>query len=46
MRSIAEFTKTTLIGGVLVLMPIYLSMLSRSATTAPSRSRYCLTSRS
>lgn len=27
MRAIAEFTKTTLIGGVLVLMPIYLSVL-------------------
>ena len=27
MRSIAEFTKTTLIGGVLVIMPIYLSVL-------------------
>ena len=27
MRSIAEFTKTTLIGGVLVLIPIYLSVL-------------------
>jgi uncharacterized membrane protein len=27
MRSIAEFTKTTLIGGVLVIIPIYLSVL-------------------
>jgi uncharacterized membrane protein len=27
MRTIAEFTKTTLIGGVLVLIPIYLSVL-------------------
>ena len=27
MRSIAEFAKTTLIGGVLVLLPIYLSIL-------------------
>ena len=27
MRSIAEFTKTTLIGGVLIIMPIYLSVL-------------------
>jgi uncharacterized membrane protein len=27
MRSIAEFTKTTLIGGVLVIMPVYLSVL-------------------
>jgi uncharacterized membrane protein len=27
MRTIAELTKTTLIGGVLVLMPIYLSVL-------------------
>ncbi len=27
MRAIAEFTKTTLIGGVLVLIPIYLSVL-------------------
>ena len=27
MRSIAEFTKTTLIGGVLVIMPIYLAVL-------------------
>jgi len=27
MRSIAEFTKTTLIGGVLVLIPVYLSVL-------------------
>src|SRR5215469_3587421 len=27
MRSIAQFTKTTLIGGVLVIIPIYLSVL-------------------
>jgi uncharacterized membrane protein len=27
MRAIAEFTKTTLIGGVLVIMPVYLSVL-------------------
>jgi uncharacterized membrane protein len=27
MRAIAEFTKTTLIGGVLVIIPIYLSVL-------------------
>jgi uncharacterized membrane protein len=27
MRSIAEFTKTTLIGGVLVIIPIYVSVL-------------------
>jgi uncharacterized membrane protein len=27
MRAIAEFTKTTLIGGVLVLIPVYLSVL-------------------
>ena len=27
MRSIAEFAKTTLVGGVLVLLPIYLSVL-------------------
>ena len=27
MRSIAEFTKTTLVGGVLVVMPVYLSVL-------------------
>jgi len=27
MRTIAEFTKTTLIGGILVLIPIYLSVL-------------------
>jgi uncharacterized membrane protein len=27
MRSIAEFTKTTLIGGILVIMPVYLSVL-------------------
>ncbi len=27
MRSLAEFTKTTLIGGVLVLLPVYLSVL-------------------
>jgi uncharacterized membrane protein len=27
MQSIAEFTKTTLIGGVLILLPIYLSVL-------------------
>ena len=27
MRSIAEFTKTALIGGVLVILPIYLSVL-------------------
>lgn len=27
MRAIAEFTKTTLIGGVLVVLPIYLSVL-------------------
>lgn len=27
MRAIAEFTKTTLIGGVLVIMPVYLSAL-------------------
>jgi uncharacterized membrane protein len=27
MRSIAEFTKTTLIGGVLVIIPVYLSLL-------------------
>lgn len=27
MRSLAEFTKTTLIGGLLIIMPIYLSVL-------------------
>jgi len=27
MRAIAEFTKTTLIGGVLVILPVYLSVL-------------------
>jgi uncharacterized membrane protein len=27
MRAIAEFTKTTLIGGVLIIMPVYLSSL-------------------
>ena len=27
MQAIAEFTKTTLIGGVLILLPIYLSVL-------------------
>ena len=27
MRSIAEFTKTALIGGILVIMPVYLSLL-------------------
>ena len=27
MRAIAEFTKTTLIGGVLIIMPVYLSVL-------------------
>ena len=27
MRAIAEFTKTTLVGGVLVMLPIYLSIL-------------------
>ena len=27
MRSIAEFTKTTLIGGVIIIMPVYLSVL-------------------
>jgi hypothetical protein len=27
MRSIAEFTKTTLIGGILIVLPIYVSLL-------------------
>ena len=27
MRSLAEFTKTTLIGGVLVILPVWISML-------------------
>ena len=29
MRSIAEFTKTTLIGGILIVLPIYVSLLAR-----------------
>ena len=27
MRTIAEFTKTTLIGGILIILPIYVSLL-------------------
>ena len=27
MRTLAEFTKTTLIGGVLIILPIYISIL-------------------
>ena len=27
MRTLAEFTKTTLIGGILIILPIYVSIL-------------------
>ena len=34
MRGLAEFTKTTLIGGVLVILPVYLSILLLGKTVA------------
>jgi hypothetical protein len=34
MRGLAEFTKTTLIGGVLIILPLYLSILLLLKTLA------------